>query len=280
MKFFTNLPQKKYSTEIGDINLCSFYSFYKKQFQNKRFNTLTIDDKTTLIEASIQVFDDRDSIWIFLYANNSINPFLLTDYNASTFLTENESKTSFNPFATTSGIYPSGSTFAPPVGSILVEYIGATSGRPWEYSYVGKFDLNGPFNIVEKTNSYNTSVTVKSSTGEQIIYPSSSDISDLTFILSGDTYYSANNNVTAKNNIVYTEGIVEQFSSSKESVTQVPDAGPPIPDDGSSFAPVAQTTTTTVKSYIETKTKQINYISPLDISSALSVLVTPKYSGI
>jgi hypothetical protein len=280
MKFFTNLPQKKYSTEIGDINICSFYSFYKKQFQNKRQNTLTIDDKTTLVEASMNVFNDTDSLWIFLYTNNWINPFTLTDYSASLFLAQSDTKTSFNPYATTSGYYPAGGTFSPATGSILTEYVGSTSGKPWEYTYVGHFNLNGSFNLVESRNSYNVSATVKSSDGEQIIYPSSNDITALTFILKGDTYYSSNNNVTAKNNIVYSEGVVQQVSAAGDSTLQIPDAGPQTENSAPSFLPTALPTNISLKNYLQTKTKQINYISPLDITSSLSVLVTPKYSAI
>ena len=188
MKFFTNLPKREYSTPIGSINLCDFYSFYNKKLDNKRQTTIIIDNQTTLIEASLSAFNDPDSLWVFLHSNNKINPFELTKENATTYIAENEVKTSFNPLSVTSGGYiPSGVTFNPPAGSILTEYLGATSGNPWEYSYVGNFSLNGSFALVEKSNSYNTSTTVKPSylsAGEDFIYPSASPLTNLTFLYS------------------------------------------------------------------------------------------------
>ena len=53
MKLFTNLPKKIYFTEIGDISICSFYSFYNKNIKNQRQTNVIIDKKTTLIEASL-----------------------------------------------------------------------------------------------------------------------------------------------------------------------------------------------------------------------------------
>ena len=220
MKFFTNLPKRAYSTPIGTLNLCDFYSFYNKKLDNKRQTTLVIDNQTTLIEASLSTFNDPDSLWVFLHSNSKINPFDLTKENSATYVAENEVKTSFNPLAVTSGGYvPSGVTFNPPAGSILTEYVGATSGNPWEYSYVGNFDLNGSFALVEQSNSYNTSTTVKpnyTASGEDFIYPSASPVTNLTFLYSGDTYFSIKNNVTANNIIKYTDSIEKQFSSKKD----------------------------------------------------------------
>ena len=170
MKFFTNLPKRAYSTPIGTINLCDFYSFYNKKLDNKRKITIVIDNQTTLIEASISTFNDPDSLWVFLHSNNKINPFELTKENTTTYITENEVKTSFNPISVSgSGVLPLGITFNPPAGSILTDYIGTTSGNPWQYSYVGTFDLNGSFALVEKSNSYNTSATVKPGYGESLL---------------------------------------------------------------------------------------------------------------
>ena len=285
MKFFTNLPKRAYSTPIGTLNLCDFYSFYNKKLDNKRQTTLVIDNQTTLIEASLSTFNDPDSLWVFLHSNSKINPFDLTKENSTTYVAENEVKTSFNPLAVTSGGYvPSGVTFNPPAGSILTEYVGATSGNPWEYSYVGNFDLNGSFALVEQSNSYNTSTTVKPSylaTGEEFIYPSASPVSNLTFLYSGDTYFSIKNNVTANNIIKYTDSIEKQFSSKKDKEIITKGGGTKL-DTIDNFLPEAFTGSNeiTINQSIISETKQINVISSLDLPSSLSTLVTPKYSGI
>ena len=286
MKFFTNLPKRAYSTPIGTINLCDFYSFYNKKLDNKRQTSVIIDNQTTLIEASLSAFNDPDSLWVFLHSNNKINPFELTKENATTYIAENEVKTSFNPLSVTSGGYiPSGVTFNPPAGSILTEYLGATSGNPWEYSYVGNFSLNGSFALVEKSNSYNTSTTVKPSykaTGEDFIYPSPTPVTNLTFLYSGDTYFPSANNVTANNSIKFTDSTEKQVSSKKDKEIVSKFGGELILDDEHNFLPKSLTGSNdiTVNQVITNETKQINVISSLDLPSSLSTLVTPKYSGI
>jgi hypothetical protein len=288
MKFFTNLPKRAYSTPIGTINLCDFYSFYNKKLDNKRQITIVIDNQTTLIEASLSAFNDPDSLWVFLHSNNKINPFELTKENATTYIAENEVKTSFNPISVTSGGYvPSGVTFNPPAGSILTSYLGSTSGNPWEYSYVGNFDLNGSFALVEKSNSYNTSTTVKPSflkgDGEEgpIIYPSTTPITNLTFLYSGDTYFSTANNVTANNSIKYTDSTEKQVSTKNDKQIFTTRGGEKV-DTVSNFIPssVTGSNNITINQAITIDTKQINVISSLDLPSSLSTLVTPKYSGI
>jgi len=283
MKLFTNLPKKTYSTEIGDISLCSFYSFYNKNIKNQRQISVTIDDKTTLVEASLSTFNDPDSVWVFLHSNNSINPFKLTDYNPTNFISDNETKTSFNSYSTSSGYYVSGITFNTPAGSILTPYVGATSGKPWEYSYVGNFDLNSGLALVEKSKSFGQTVTVKPNvdTGENFIYPSASPISNLTFIYKGNTYFSIKNNTTANNSIKYTDSVYDQTTSDKTKKTNSPAEATGMADDGSIFFQQQNnTTTTTVQEFVQNQTKQINVIAAIDLVSSLSSLITPKYSGL
>jgi hypothetical protein len=283
MKFFTNLPKRAYSTPIGTINLCDFYSFYNKKLDNKRKITIVIDNQTTLIEASISTFNDPDSLWVFLHSNNKINPFELTKENATTYITENEVKTSFNPVTVNAtGVLPSGITFNPPAGSILTDYVGSTSGNPWEYSYVGTFDLNGSFALVEKSNSYNTSATVKPGYGESLlVYPSITPITNLTFLYSGDTYFSIANNVTANNNIKYTNSTEKEISLKNDKQIISTRGGEKVNSTTNFVSPSSTgSNNITINQSITSETKQINVISSLDLPSSLSTLVTPKYSGI
>jgi hypothetical protein len=287
MKFFTNLPKRTYSTPIGDINLCDFYSFYNKNLDNKRQINIIIDNQTTLIEASLSAFNDPDSLWVFLHSNNKINPFELTKENATTYIAENEVKTSFNPITVTSTSFsPSGITFNPPAGSILTEYLGSTSGNPWDYSYVGNFNLNGSFALVEKSNSYNTSTTVKpgylTGDGESpLIYPSPTPVTNLTFLYSGDTYFSTANSVNANNSIKFTDSTEKQVSTKNDKQIFTTRGGEKV-DTVSNFITSSLTGSNniTVNQEITSETKQINVISSLDLPSSLSTLVTPKYSGI
>ena len=106
-------------------------------------------------------------------------------------------------------------------------------------------------------------------------------ISNLTFLYSGDTYFSIKNNVTANNIIKYTDSIEKQFSSKKDKEIITKGGGTKL-DTIDNFLPEAFTggSDITINQSIISETKQINVISSLDLPSSLSTLVTPKYSGI
>jgi hypothetical protein len=53
VEYFDYFDSEIYFTEIGDISICSFYSFYNKNIKNQRQTNVIIDKKTTLIEASL-----------------------------------------------------------------------------------------------------------------------------------------------------------------------------------------------------------------------------------
>jgi len=287
MKLFSSLPKKDYQTSIGTKKLSNFYSFYKKNLQNKQTSNVKFDKQTTLIEASIQVFDDPDSLWVFLHSNNKINPFKLLADNSTTFIIQNEINTSFNPLTSNTGYYDSGVTFTVPIGTILTTYSGVT-GASWSYSSVGNFDLNGPFTIVEKSNSYNLSVTVKPrknlSNQTDIIIPGtdgSSETEQFVFITKGTTYSALNNTFYNVNTIKYTKGVYSQENSSKTSEIFIPEGGPePSETDPVFFAGGGGTVTTkTIEENAIQKIKNINVIVPSSVSSSMSSFITPKYKA-
>lgn len=283
MKFFQNLPKKQYSTDIGNLNISSFYSFYQKQTEGKRTNSIVIDDNTTLVEASLTVFSDTDSIWAFLISNSKSNPFDILQTNSTNYITENETKTSYSARTlTSSSFYASGVTFTLPVGSIATRF-NLPSGASWEYSSVGNFDLDGPFALIEENNSYNTSLTAKyqgDSTGITFIRPNSAN-GFITYIGKGSTYYAIGNNTITVDPIEYTKSTYKEVANGKEILYRTSGGSKDSNSAPSKFDtenPTAQTIT--IEEEVKNNTKQLTSISPLDMASALSSIVTPKYSGL
>lgn len=283
MKFFQNLPKKQYSTEIGNLNISSFYSFYQKKTEGKRTNSIVVDDNTTLIEASLSIFNDTDSIWAFLISNNKLNPFDVLQINSTNYITENEIKTSYSPRTiTSSSFYASGVTFTLPVGSIAARFT-IPSGASWEYSSIGNFNLDGPFALIEENNSYNTSVSTKyqgDSTGITLIEANVAK-TNITYIGKGDTYYAIGNNSITVDPIEYTKSTYKEVVKGKEILYRNSGGSKDSNSAPSKFDtenPTAQTIT--IEEEVKNNTKQLNSISPLDISSSLSSIVTPKYSGL
>lgn len=287
MKLFINLPKKAYDTPLGAIKISSFYTFYQKNLQNKKITNIKVDKKTNLIEATKQVFNDNDSLWVALHTNNLINPFVALDESNNIFIKENEVKTTFNPLSSNTGYYNYGITFTAPVGSILTTYVPNT-GASWSYSSVGNFDLNGPFSIVEKSESHNKSVTIKPrknlSGGNDIIVPGTDgNVGEdaFLFINKGITYSLLNNTFVNKNTKKYTETIVSQKNNinTKEIVTVVGTPDDLQPLSGSFFDGSAAESFTTITEFVENKNKILNLVSPSDLSFSMSSFITPKYSA-
>lgn len=277
MKFFKNIPKKTYTTPVGDLSLVNFYAFYKKNLKGKRTTSVNFDNKSTLIEASVQVFDDKDSLWAFLHSNNKINPFKLNKENAVLFLNKNENKITFGALTTNSGTYPSGITLGLPVGSLLIGYT-ANSGESWSYSSVGNFDLNGPFSIIEKVNSYNRTITVKETKNDvsgNFIYSTANDIRTYRTIYNGDTYYVLNNDLTNKDTGKYKDSIEKEITPDKITITDG------YFTDDEVFVDSGNTTkTVTIEESITTKQNILQVVSPFDLAASLGSLIVPKYSSL
>jgi len=288
MKLFKNLPKKLYETPIGNVNLSSFYTFYQKNLKNKKTINTKIDKKTNLIEATKHFFDDSDSLWVALHTNNSINPFTFLNENNTLFIKENETKTTFNPFSSNTGYYNPGMTFNVPIGSILTQY-SSNTGASWSYSSVGNFDLNGPFTIVERSDSYNKSVTVKprkNLPGAQDILTPGTDgnieETQFVFINKGSTYFLFNNTFYNKNTIKFTDSFVSQKNKGGTKEINVFAGSPePLEESIGSFLSASETfeSPTTISEFVETKSKSVTLISPSDLLFSMSSFITPKYSA-
>lgn len=157
MNYSSSLPKRSYETTIGFFKIVDFTSFYSVASVNIDKNTINVDKSTTLVEKAASLYNDPNSFWLFLIANNTINPFTLTKQSSTSQIQNyNISETII---ATVNGteIYS-------PAGSIITKY-SATGGSAWQFSSVGNFSITGGFALVDTYNPYSKRLIMKEAVG-------------------------------------------------------------------------------------------------------------------
>jgi hypothetical protein len=157
VNYSSSLPKRSYETTIGFFKIVDFTSFYSVASVNIDKNTINVDKSTTLVEKAASLYNDPNSFWLFLIANNTINPFTLTKQSSTSQIQNyNISETII---ATVSGteIYS-------PAGSIITKY-SATGGSAWQFSSVGNFSITGGFALVDTYNPYSKRLIMKEAVG-------------------------------------------------------------------------------------------------------------------
>jgi hypothetical protein len=157
VNYSSSLPKRSYETTIGFFKIVDFTSFYSVASVNIDKNTINVDKSTTLVEKAASIYNDPNSFWLFLIANNTINPFTLTKQSSTSQIQNyNISETII---ATVSGteIYS-------PAGSIITKY-SATGGSAWQFSSVGNFSITGGFALVDTYNPYSKRLIMKEAVG-------------------------------------------------------------------------------------------------------------------
>lgn len=280
MKYFENLPKKVFSSSIGDFTISDFFTYLDPNGVKIDTSTITIDSKTTLLEAAFTTYNDLNSFWMFLLANETVNPFTLLAPNTTIYLTDNQAKTSLelagNIAGTTSYTFPKGSIIAP---------YTANAGNSYSYSSVGNFDLSGPLSIIESVSYYNGTMIIKDqrgatysfiqqdgTTGSQmvIIYPTA-----------GGTYaiqkslYPYNTKSATKQTVkveISDEGFIEDFLD--------PDVSPTFSKIKAAPSPSGSTATVQVTALtaIQLQSKNILAYLPEQTGILKSLFVTAKYN--
>lgn len=160
MKYFENLPKKSFTSSIGDFTISDFFTYLDPNLGNIDETPVTVDSKTTLLEAAYSTYGDLNSFWMFVSANETINPFTLLAPNTTIFLSQNEAKTSLELVDSVSGV----TNYAFPKGSLIAPYV-ANSGGSYSYSSVGNFNLNGPLSIIESVSYFKGTMIIKDQRG-------------------------------------------------------------------------------------------------------------------
>lgn len=187
MKYFENLPKTNFTSTIGDFSVSNFFTYIDTSDVYLPLDTITIDSKTTLMEAAHNVYKDPNSFWIFVVANKTINPFTLLSTNTSIFITENQNKVDLKLAGNTAGT--TGYVF--PKGSIIVPYVSNT-GSSSAYSSIGNFNLDGPLSLIESVSYYSGNMIIKDQLGAtyQFILPNGTTGSQMVVLypIKGGTY--------------------------------------------------------------------------------------------
>lgn len=176
MNYSNSLPKRSYETTLGSFTLVDFTSYYEISESNIQTQNLDVDKSQTLVEAGYSLYKDANSIWLFLLANKTINPFTLTKQSTSAEILD---------FETTTTIWGSNGSYDmyAPKGSLVTPFTG-TAGSPWQFSYVGNFSLTGGFALSKEYNSFSRRTYLKELQGLTLISGS-----DIQIIAKGATNY-------------------------------------------------------------------------------------------
>lgn len=157
MKFFENLPKTSFETTIGTFNISDFFTYLDVENAPIQESNISIDSKTTLLEAAATTYQDPDSFWAIVAANNVINPFTLVESNVNIFTTNNKNNTCFILSVVPSFIVIT-SAITLPIGSLIFPYT-ANSGTSTFYGSTGAYNMNGPMAIVTNSSYYDLTTT-------------------------------------------------------------------------------------------------------------------------
>ena len=280
MRYFSKLPQKTFSSTVGDFTICDFFTRYEIDFALAETQNTLLDNSHHLIELSQNIYQDNNSMWLILLANKSIDPFDLTAQDPTLYKKENENKITTG----LKGILVSDPAVVVGHSSIVTEYVGSTYGNKWEYTSVGNFDLNGPFSLIESTDYYTGKMVLKEPINGTVIDINSPAGSDSLAVLSTDDggveYTEIAEEITTISKVPTTDDvavveiadegvIIEQSASS--SYPSIGSATPPPPSTNT-----GTTTTVTNLEFVIAENKYLKVFLPGKISGILSNLITFK----
>jgi len=273
MKYFDKLPKRTYETTLGSFSISDYFSYYKFNYDLVDKLQFELDNKTTLVEAASTVYEDPNSFWLILLANQTINPFSLFVENYTSYVKNNENKVSSivsNQSSGYTGYYMS-------AGSLLMLQ-SATAGNPYDFSYVGNFDLNGDVYIVEDQNSYTKRISIKPTPNNTPI--SIENMYRVQFIdmESPPEWQNSTENELVVNRVENlleaTEAIIDSAPIGSASFKNML-----LFDQPNVFTPNNnQTTVQSKEQIIQTANRKVNIFNPGELSKIINRLITIKYT--
>jgi hypothetical protein len=158
MKFFENLPKTSFETTIGTFDISDFFTYLDVENAPIQESNISIDSKTTLLEAAAATYQDPDSFWAIVAANNVINPFTLVESNVNIFTNANKNNTCFVLSINDTTLDILGPNLAFPIGSLIFPYI-ANSGTDTFYGSTGSYNMNGAMAVIVDSSYYDLTMT-------------------------------------------------------------------------------------------------------------------------
>jgi len=279
MNYSASLPKISFESSIGSFTIPSFYSFYEYEPSSLNLTETYVDNRTTLTELSQKIYKDDNSIWLFLIANQTTDPFSLLAQNPT-----NETEKTVNNI--TLGLYQNVSTenYLNPIGSILVPP-AVTGGSAWQYSSVGNFDLDGPFALIDSTDYYTAKMTIKEQLGPDIPFITKDvNIEDYVIAIQNTSagFTTDDQEYTTKAKKPYSEDVTEIIIAKSKTIdpgtsNYPPQSafGPPvIPSYGNDGA----TSEVTNYEVLIAQDKNIKVIVPTSVSSIFNNLKKMSYT--
>ena len=288
MKYFENLPKKSFTSSIGDFTISDFFTYLDPNLGNIDETPVTVDSKTTLLEAAYSTYGDLNSFWMFVSANETINPFTLLAPNTTIFLSQNEAKTSLELVDSVSGV----TNYTFPKGSLIAPYV-PNSGGSYSYSSVGNFNLNGPISIIESVSYFKGNMIIKDQRGATFSFVNQSGVTGSQVVIiyptEGGTYaiqtplFPTKTKSATKEVVELTVqdiGVVEEFygdlvSPTKGKSSSSSKSAPPTPP--AAINGITTATQITATRALELQSKNITAYIPEQTGILKSLFVTAKY---
>jgi len=154
MKFFENLPKTSFETTIGTFEISDFFTYLDVETAPIQESNISIDSKTTLLEAAATTYQDPDSFWAIVAANNVINPFTLVESNVNIFTNANK-----NNKCIIIGTVGNNQAVAVPIGSLMFPSLSTAGFPAYNYGSTGPYDMNGPMAIILDSSYYDLTLT-------------------------------------------------------------------------------------------------------------------------
>lgn len=276
MKFFDKLPKVSFESTIGTFTISDFFTYLDVENVTVATSNVNVDDTSTLLEAAYQVYQDVNSMWAFVAANQTINPFDLLAYNASLYTKYNTDKINFVLYENIAGV--SGAAY--PEGTILVPYAGNT-GDTYNMGSTGNFNLYGPLALVQKSSFYDGNMIITTQVGATYDFIVTGSSADTVHVIypSGDTYYIRQNLYTGNKktaleavsklvNSTDAKTIHRETTPSNTTIDQLLDESPPL---GGTLAPYTNI------QIVDLHSKNILAYVPNGLGKLQASFVTTKY---
>jgi hypothetical protein len=153
MKYSQNLPKINYTTTIGDFNVVDLSSYFTLDKTNLDISEIEVSKSSTLVELASSIYNDVDWFWLFMYANDTSNPFTTTKQDNAVLQTQyaaNKSIQSKNSTSDKNVYVPAGSIIYPKTSN---------SGACYDYGSTGNFSLTGGFALIQSYEPYSKTFT-------------------------------------------------------------------------------------------------------------------------
>lgn len=274
MNYSENIPSIDYSTTIGNFKISDLTTFFTLNNNVLELAETEVTKNSTLIELSAGLYSNPNTLWLFLFANEKINPFTLTkqdNSNLQTVYAENLSMNIVNNNANTDIFIPAGS---------LVYPYTTDSGNQYELGSTGEFNIDGGFALVQSYNSF-TKIANTLSTYSGITFSTNDQV---TILINGETgyywYRTPDLTPSKRINFISTQADVVQTEtySDDESSFIVLEGQPVVSKGSGDYTPPGSPTSYSYSKTSNLENRNVKYYLPYSSGYFDLTMVVQNYS--